>query len=133
MTETSPDILDAGTADLHSPTRGTHKSRFVDLYELTKPRMNFLVVITTAVGYYMAVRHSFEWARLLHTLFGTALTAAGASVLNQFIERKYDALMPRTADRPLPAGRINPGDALVFGILLGVTGVAYLSFRSEER
>ena len=128
MTETSPDILDAGTAELHAhAARGVHKSRLVDLYELTKPRMNFLVVITTAVGYYMAVRHSFEWARLLHTIFGTALTAAGASVLNQFIERKYDALMPRTSDRPLPGGRINPADALFFGVTLGVCGVAYLA------
>ena len=127
MTETSPDILDADAGDVHVAATSAHKSRLVDLYELTKPRMNFLVVITTAVGYYMAVRHSFEWARLLHTIFGTALTAAGASVLNQFIERKYDALMPRTSDRPLPGGRINPADALFFGVTLGVCGVAYLA------
>jgi heme o synthase len=128
MTETSPDILDTDPADLHVPVAaGAHKSRLVDLYELTKPRMNFLVVITTAVGYYMAVRYSFEWARLLHTIFGTAMTAAGASVLNQFIEREYDALMPRTSDRPLPAGRIAPADALFFGITFGVAGVAYLA------
>lgn len=129
MIESSPDILETGTAELATRQRAASatKSRLVDLYELTKPRMNFLVVITTAVGYYMAVRHSFEWALLLHTLFGTALTAAGASVLNQFIERRYDGLMPRTSDRPLPAGRISPGDALVFGIILSVTGVAYLT------
>jgi protoheme IX farnesyltransferase len=129
MTQLPSDILDTdAAADLRGHAVAAPKSRLVDFYELTKPRMNFLVVITTAVGYYMAVRHSFEWARLLHTLFGTALTAAGASVLNQYIERKYDALMPRTSDRPLPAGRINPGDALLFGVLLGVTGVAYLTF-----
>jgi protoheme IX farnesyltransferase len=130
MTETTPDILDSADDATHLAARAATapRSRLVDFYELTKPRMNFLVVITTAVGYYMAVRHSFEWARLLHTIFGTALTAAGASVLNQFIERKHDALMPRTADRPLPAGRINPGDALLYGVLLGVTGVAYLTF-----
>jgi protoheme IX farnesyltransferase len=128
MTESSPDILESGDAEMNTRAASAPRSRLVDFYELTKPRMNFLVVITTAVGYYMAVRHSFEWARLLHTIFGTALTAAGASVLNQYAERRYDALMPRTSDRPLPAGRISPGDALFFGVILGVTGVAYLTF-----
>src|SRR5206468_8138941 len=67
-------------------------SRATDFYELTKPRMNFLVVITTMVGYFMAARGEAHWPLLLHTLIGTALTAAGASVLNQLIERDYDKL-----------------------------------------
>src|SRR4051812_10520514 len=82
----------------------TSVSRWSDYYELTKPRMNALVVITTAVGYFMAVRGFADWARLLHTVIGTALTAAGASVLNQYVEIDLDAKMPRTANRPLPAG-----------------------------
>src|SRR5262245_1357059 len=77
-------------------------ARWSDYLELTKPRMNALVVITTAVGYYMAARVSADWARLLHTIIGTALTAAGASVLNQYLERDLDTNMPRTANRPLP-------------------------------
>lgn len=103
------------------------RSRLVDFYELTKPRMNFLVVITTAVGYYMAAHHPMEWGRLIHTLLGTLLTAASASVFNQYLEREYDALMPRTADRPLPAGRITPSEALLFGFPMGIVGVAYLA------
>jgi protoheme IX farnesyltransferase len=103
-------------------------SRANDLYELTKPRLNFLVLITTLVGYYMAVEVPGDWRRVLHTLLGTALTAAGASVLNQVIERKYDQLMPRTRLRPLPSGRISPLEAVVYGCLLGIVGVAYLVF-----
>jgi len=102
------------------------KSRAVDFYELTKPRMNFLVVTTTAVGYYAAVHGDTGWLRLLHTLLGTVLCAASAAVLNQWWEREYDVLMPRTRNRPLPAGRLQPGEALWFGAVLGVAGVAYL-------
>src|SRR5690349_25168715 len=88
-------------------------SRLVDFYELTKPRMNFLVVITTMVGFYMASpAGEIAWLRLLHTLLGTAMTAAAASVLNQLIERRHDARMNRTRNRPLPAGRIAPREAL---------------------
>ncbi len=106
------------------------RSRLVDFYELTKPRLNFLVIITTMVGYYMAAgasMYGWQWLLLLHTLIGTALTAASAGTLNQYIERRYDALMPRTADRPLPAGRLSPGEALLFAVTLGVAGVVYLT------
>ena len=102
-------------------------SRWVDYYELTKPRMNFLVVITTMVGFYMAAQAGIDWLLLLHTLLGTALTAAGASVLNQYVERDIDKLMPRTMDRPVPAGRVAPIEALIYGIALGSAGVVYLA------
>ena len=102
-------------------------SRWSDYYELTKPRMNALVVITTAVGYFMAVRGFADWARLLHTVLGTALTAAGASVLNQYVEIDLDAKMARTANRPLPAGRVSPIEALAFGVVLAAAGVLYLA------
>jgi protoheme IX farnesyltransferase len=102
-------------------------SRLKDFYELTKPRMNFLVVCTTAVGFSMAPHHGGHWMTLLHAILGTAMTAASASVLNQLVEREYDALMPRTRNRPLPGGRISPGEALAMGVLLGVAGVAYLA------
>jgi protoheme IX farnesyltransferase len=99
-----------------------------DFYELTKPRMNFLVVLTTMVGFYMASRGPIDWMLLLPTLIGTALTAAGASVINQVTERKYDALMPRTKNRPAAAGRIAPIDGLIFGISIAVAGVVILTF-----
>jgi len=89
--------------------------------------MNFLVLVTTMVGYYMAARGSAQWGRFLSTLLGTALTAAGASVLNQVMERRFDALMPRTARRPLPQGRVRPIEAWLFGILLSIVGTALLA------
>jgi protoheme IX farnesyltransferase len=105
----------------------TAPSRARDFYELTKPRMNFLVVITTLVGYYMARGEARPWWLLLQTLLGTALTAAGASVLNQFVERELDAQMPRTRKRPLPAGRVAPREALAIGVGLGIAGVIWLA------
>jgi protoheme IX farnesyltransferase len=89
--------------------------------------MNFLVVITTMVGFCVASRESIDWLLLVHALLGTAMTAAAASVLNQLVERDLDARMPRTKNRPLPAGRIAPREALLMGASLGVTGVAYLA------
>src|SRR5215212_3075710 len=95
-------------------------SRLTDFYELTKPRMNFLVVITTMVGFYMASQSSLNFKLLLHTLLGTALTASCAAILNQFIERGHDALMPRTRNRPIPAARISLLEALLFSAACGL-------------
>jgi protoheme IX farnesyltransferase len=116
-----------GLATATTPRGRRTPSRANDYYELTKPRMNFLVLVTTMVGYYMAVQSSGDWRRLLPALVGTALTAAGSAVLNQLIEREHDKLMPRTRLRPLPAGRVVPLEAAVFGIALGVAGVAILA------
>jgi len=103
-------------------------SRLRDYYELTKPRMNFLVLCTTAVGFYMAPKGTPAfWGTFFNLLLGTAMTAASSAVLNQFIERRLDILMPRTANRPLPTGRIPAGQALVLGILLGVLGISWLA------
>jgi protoheme IX farnesyltransferase len=102
-------------------------SRWVDFYELTKPRMNFLVLVTTLVGFYMASPAKLDWRLLIPTLLGTALTAAAASALNQIVERDYDAMMPRTRNRPLAAARLGVGEAMVFGLLLGVAGVSTLA------
>ena len=104
-------------------------SRLRDFYELTKPRMNLLVVITTLVGFFMAAKNTaiLNWALLAHVIFGTALTAAGASVLNQYVERDLDRLMPRTANRPLPTGRIQAIEALSLGVAFSAVGVLYLA------
>ncbi|HEY1629016.1 MAG TPA: heme o synthase [Tepidisphaeraceae bacterium] len=102
-------------------------SRLADFYELTKPRMNFLVVITTMVGFYMASPGQIDWLRLLHTILGTVMCAASAAVLNQLIEKDHDAKMPRTKNRPLPTGRILPREAAVYGLTLGFFGVVYLA------
>jgi heme o synthase len=108
----------------------TLSGRLHDYYELTKPRMNGLVVTTTAVGYYMALAvppDAHAWVGLLNVVLGTTLTAASAAVLNQVIERVPDLLMPRTANRPVAAGRVSAIDATVFGVILGVVGMAYLA------
>jgi heme o synthase len=124
---TAPAVATTATA-----TTASAPSRCVDFYELTKPRMNFLVLVTTLVGFYMASGASsaaaghINWTVLAPALIGTALCAAGASVLNQYIERDLDKLMPRTRNRPVPAGRITPGEARMTGIVLGIAGVVTL-------
>jgi heme o synthase len=102
--------------------------RFADLLELTKPRITFLVLITTLVGFYMGSLESMNLLLLMHTIIGTALVASGASALNQYIERDLDALMVRTRNRPLPGGRLQPNDALLFSAIISVLGIAYLMF-----
>jgi len=93
---------------------------------LTKPDVTFLVVVTTAAGYYMAVRGPLNWIHLLHAVFATALIAAGTAALNHYVERDSDRYMRRTASRPLPSGTLEPGHALSFGILLAMAGAADL-------
>jgi len=122
------DVAEAPLAvDLEFPAVTKSPTRLTDFYELTKPRMNFLVVITTMVGFCLASRDGIQWLRLLNTIIGTFLTASSASVLNQLIERRFDALMPRTRNRPLPCNRIAPTEALIFGIASGIIGVTYLA------
>jgi protoheme IX farnesyltransferase len=123
-----PPLIDRAAPRAVEPDAAT-PTRLRDFYELTKPRMNMLVVATTMVGFYMAVRLGapLNWLLLLHTVLGTALTAAGASVLNQYVERELDLKMARTANRPLPTGRILPTEALLFGVFLSVVGVLYLA------
>src|SRR3954471_2463065 len=120
-----PAVPDLTPADV-TPVVVATPSRFADFYELTKPRMNFLVVITTTVGFYMAATPATPWLRLIYTAIGTFLCAACAAVANQFVERGYDALMPRTKNRPPPTGRVNLLEALAFGAVCGVGGVACL-------
>ncbi|PYS27844.1 MAG: protoheme IX farnesyltransferase [Acidobacteria bacterium] len=87
-----------------------------------------MVLITTLVGYYMASRNGLRPLLLLHTILGTALVAGGASGLNQYFERDLDARMHRTRNRPLPAGRLFPNEALFFSMIISVVGVADLMF-----
>jgi protoheme IX farnesyltransferase len=103
------------------------RSRVHDFVELTKPRIAVLVLFTVAIGALLARRGSVNWEQLLHTLLGTGLVAAGASALNQLLERHTDALMRRTENRPLPAGRLQPLEVLAFGVVLSVLGLAYLA------
>lgn len=102
------------------------RRRFVsDYLELSKSRIVFMVVITTAAGFLFAATKVDPFL-LLHTLIGTALVAAGTNALNQYVERAHDAKMHRTRTRPLPAGRITPRAALVFSSAIAVVGTLYL-------
>ncbi len=99
-----------------------------DYVALTKPRLWLMVVITAAGGFYLGAPGAIDPLLLLHTLLGTALAAAGALALNQYLERDLDARMARTSRRPLPAGRIQPLAALLFGSALTVLGLLELYF-----
>src|SRR6202046_4280292 len=98
---------------------------------LAKPDVTFLVVITTVAGFSIASVGPLDWARLAHTLVGTMLAAAGTATLNQYTEREADALMRRTAARPIPSGVISPTEAFGLGAALVVFGVVYLSTLSN--
>jgi heme o synthase len=104
------------------------KAALSDYWTLTKPEVNLLIVITTLAGFWLASPLQPSWALLLfNTLLGTMLVASGTGALNQYIERRFDARMRRTAMRPLPAGRIAPRRALWFGVLLSVVGGLHLA------
>ena len=118
------------TATIESGSSETSRPRFVgDLFELVKARLTLLVLLTTAVGFYLGAEGPVNWALLLHTVLGTAAAAAGAAALNQWWEHKLDALMQRTQARPVPAGRMPPTEAIIIGAALSIFGVAYLAFR----
>ena len=101
--------------------------RAVDFFELTKPRIVLMVLITAFVGYYAGSGRIPDYLQLLQMLLGTALAAGGTLTLNQFIEREIDAKMERTRRRPLPDGRVQPQDALWFGVSLTLLGLGYLA------
>src|SRR5262249_55615484 len=102
------------------------QTRGADCLQLARPRLALLVLATVGAGWFLAAGGGPDWPALAHALIGTALLFAGASALNQFLERHSDALMPRTANRPLPAGRLRPVDVLALGGLLSAGGLAYL-------
>ncbi|HJZ77105.1 MAG TPA: heme o synthase [Vicinamibacterales bacterium] len=102
-----------------------------DYVALTKPRLNFLVVATSAAGYYLGAAGALDRPAMAETVAGTALVAGGAAVLNQLYERDTDALMRRTRTRPLPAGRVVPADAGLFGVALSLGGLALLAARTN--
>ncbi len=104
------------------------KTFFSVLCDLIKARLTFLVLLTTLVGFYVGWRGPMNYWLMLHTLAGTTLLACGASALNQLWERNHDALMRRTAERPLPSGRMRPETVLIFGGFTSIAGLLYLAF-----
>lgn len=107
-------------------------ARAADYLALTKPRVLVLVLFTVAAGAFLGAGGVPGWELLLHALLGTTLVAAGASALNQYLERGSDARMHRTEGRPLPAGRLHPAEVLTFALTAGLSGIVYLALALPQ-
>jgi protoheme IX farnesyltransferase len=112
-------------ADVLVPVR----VKWNDYLELTKPRINFLVVLTCLVGFAMASYGPWDWTAFFHLVLGTTLVVAGGAALNEYWEKDIDLKMNRTANRPIPAGKIVPEKALIFGAALTILGILHLAVR----
>ena len=116
------------TAVIEPPAVPLERSwTMADLAQLVKARLTFLVLVTTAVGFYAGWQGAMDFVALMHAVLGTALAAAGAAALNQWWEHKFDAIMVRTQMRPIPSGRMLPREGLIVGTALSVGGVIYLA------
>src|SRR5690606_2874001 len=119
-----PTDLPAGSV---ADARAASRTRAADYLTLTKPRLNFLVLLTTAAAYRLGVADGASPWNFVHTMVGTALVAGGASALNQVWERDSDRLMRRTRMRPLPDSRMSPDRARAFGLILSAIGLGELA------
>src|SRR5216683_27001 len=126
--------METETIELHSALAreavqpsSTVREKVSAYIELTKPRITFLIVLTSAAGFCLASRGAVDYALLTHAMIGIALLSSGIATINQFMERDLDALMRRTEERPLPTGRLLPFEALWFGLVLTLTAEIYLA------
>jgi protoheme IX farnesyltransferase len=115
------------TEVIAAPMARARRRVLTDLVVLTKPRVVVMVVLTTVVGYYVGLTGAADYLRLLHLIVGTAMAAGGTLALNQYWERDIDGLMARTRLRPLPDGRLQPLEALLYASLLTALGIVYLA------
>src|SRR6266446_8118567 len=116
--------LNAGIAQLE---RLSARDRVAAYLELTKPRITFLIVLTAAAGFALASPGRVDYGAMLTAMVGIALLSSGIATLNQYMERDLDGLMRRTANRPLPSGKLLPWEALAFGAGLTVLAEIYLA------
>jgi len=105
----------------------TRRERALAYVELTKPRITFLIVLTAAAGFCLGARGGVDYVRFAHAMLGIALLSSGIATLNQYMERDLDALMRRTMTRPLPSGKLNASEALLFGAGLTLLAEVYLA------
>ena len=87
-----------------------------------------MLVLTSAAGFYLGSKGSFDFVLFINSMIGITFLAFGVATLNQFIERRTDALMERTMNRPIPSGKVSPAEALIFGLILTVSAEIYLAF-----
>lgn len=121
-------MMDTITVEVTETKVISVREKLAAYFELTKPRIAFMLVLTSAAGFYLGTEGGFNLALFLHSMLAITLLAFGVATLNQYIERDIDTKMERTASRPLPTGRVSPAEALVFGIALCVIAEAYLYF-----
>src|SRR5947209_14310028 len=132
-------IMKSPAIELHSTTApetgrvtGRVTAKISALIELTKPRITSLIVLTAAAGFSLGSRGPISYLLLLHAMIGIGLLASGLGTLNEFMERDLDRLMRRTADRPLPTHRLQPYEALWFGLTLTIGAELYLALFTNS-
>lgn len=119
--------MDSAAVNLNSNDL-TARERALAFIELTKPRIAFMLVLTAAAGFYLGTGSNFNVMLFVNAMIGITLLAFGVATLNQWMERRTDPLMDRTAKRPLPTGKITPNEALIFGVVQCVVAELYLGF-----
>ncbi|MEP6902950.1 MAG: heme o synthase [Actinomycetota bacterium] len=120
--------MDIITTEIEESKAHGLREKLAAYLELTKPRIAFMLVLTSAAGFYLGSYQGFNFALFVNSMIGIALLAFGVATLNQYIERKTDMLMERTAKRPLPTNKITPNEALIFGIVQCSVAELYLLF-----
>jgi len=120
--------MDIITAEIEDSKATGLREKLSAYVELTKPRIAFMLVLTSAAGFYLGSTQGFDVKLFINSMIGITLLAFGVATLNQYIERITDTLMKRTARRPLPTGKLSPNEALIFGIAQCLTAELYLLF-----
>lgn len=120
--------METATVEIQEAKTIGVREKFAAYLELTKPRIAFMLVLTSAAGFYMGADKGFDAALFINSIIGIALLAFGVATLNQVWEKRTDALMERTAKRPLPTQKISSPEALIFGVLLCAVAEIYLAF-----
>lgn len=120
--------MDSAAVELEDVRAFSVREKLLAYVELTKPRIAFLLVLTSAAGFYLATKDSFNTILFINSMIGITLLAFGVATLNQWVERDIDPLMERTEKRPLPSKRVTPTEALVFGLVQCAVAEAYLFF-----
>lgn len=121
-------MMEVATAEVQQTRAIGFREKLAAYLELTKPRIAFMLVLTSAAGFYLGSTGGFDMGLFVNAMFGITLLAFGVATLNQYIERDIDTLMERTAKRPLPMGKLTPLEALIFGTVLCAVAEVYLLF-----
>ena len=121
--------------EMNKSVAGSALTRGSAYVELIRPRIAVLVLVVTSLGFFLAIpagQQLFSLAALLHTLLGTAMVAAGANALNQFLEAEHDRRMTRTMNRPIPSARLSSEEALCFGLTSGISTFVSSRYPSTD-